>query len=79
MGIFRRIMRLGARDLEPEPDDAQAPFEGVKSRESARESEAQTAAEIDGWVRHAKMSNGFGDASVPITTSSLARSSMADS
>ncbi len=79
MGIFRQIMSLGARDLEPEPDDAQTSFEGVKPRELARETEAQTAAEIEAWGRHAKMSNGFGVAAVPIFTGSLVRSSMADS
>jgi hypothetical protein len=61
MGMFRRIMSFGARVLEPEPDDAQTPFEGVKSRELARETEAQIAAEIETWGRHAKMSSGFGD------------------
>ncbi len=78
MGMFRQIMSLGARDLEPVPDDAQTPFKGVKSRELAREAEAQIAAEIEAWARHAKMSNGFGDAAVPIATNSLVRSSMAD-
>ena len=75
MGMFRRILSAGARDLEPEPDDAQTPFKGVESRELARETEAQTAAEIEAWGRHAKMSNGFGDAAVPIATNSLVRSS----
>ena len=61
MGMFNRIMSFGARDLESEPDDAQTPFKGVKSRELARETEARAAAEIEAWGRHAKMSNGFGD------------------
>ena len=58
--MFRRIMSVDARDLNPEPDDAQTPFKGDKSRELARETEARTAAEIEAWGRHAKMSNGFG-------------------
>jgi hypothetical protein len=72
-------MRHSTRDLEPKPDDAQNPLEGFKFRTLARETKAQTAAEIDAWARHAKMSNGFGDAAVPIETSSHRRSSMAGS
>ncbi len=79
MGMSRRIVSFGARDLEPEPDEPQTPFEGVESRELNCETEARTAAEIEAWGRHAKMSNGFGDAAVPIATGSLVRSSMADS
>ena len=47
--MFHQIMSVDARDLKPEPDDAQTPFKGVKSRELARETEARTAAEIEAW------------------------------